>query len=111
MTGTLITLRAVLERIEELEDTAWLFLPAKEPWQITSSAAVLQMEEVPPELEDDSEAGIPELAKTAGLMPVLPISTVQEVVANARSQRPNVDVPLLFDALLHYYDHDAFKEL
>lgn len=107
----MIPLREVLEQLEAQDEGAWLYLPASETWRIESSCAVLRSEEVPPELEDDPEAGTPEYAKRNGLMQALPVSTIKEIVENARLQREDVDLETLFSAFLHYYDNDAFIEL
>ena len=88
-----------------------LYLSAAEPWKLESNGLVLESEEVPPELEDDPEAGVPLLARQQGLVQVLPISTVKSIVENARLQRANVSAATLLEALTHYYDHDAFIRL
>jgi len=103
--------REVLLEPEPHDDKAWLYLPAEEKWRIDSTCAVLRGEEVPPELEDDPEADVPAFARQHGLMPALPVSTVKEIVENARLQRKDVDLQTLFTAFLHYYDNDAFVEL
>lgn len=107
----LTSLREVLEQANFLDDEAWLYLPASDRWSLDSKCAVLRSEEVPPELEDQPDAGIPEFAKQAGLMQALAIANVKEIVANARLQRPGVELPVLLDAFLFYYDHDAFIEI
>jgi hypothetical protein len=101
----------ILESAEVLDRDAWLYLPQREEWRVDSQAAVLRSEEVPPELEDEPEAGVPQAAKDAGLMQVLPVSVLQEIVRNAREQRPGVSTAILFDAFLYYYDNDAFLTL
>jgi hypothetical protein len=106
-----LTLRDVLGAIDGHSTRAWLYLPSETPWTLESAAEVLESEEVPPELEDEPDAGMPELAKQLGLIQVLPVSVVQDIVSNARDQRPNVPAWTLLDALLHYYEHDAFLRL
>jgi hypothetical protein len=105
------SLREVFAQLAKLDEMAWLYLSSVEPWRLDSKALVSRSEEVPPELEDDPEAGLPELARQHGLMQVLPISTVQEIVENARQQRPDVGEVALLKALSYYYDHDAFLSL
>lgn len=107
----IVPLRGVLEQLGELDERAWLYLSATERWQLDSGAAVLVSEEVPPELEDDPDAGVPEFAKTNGLMQVLQVSTVKEIVENVRLQREHPEPETLLRALLYYFDHDAFVEL
>jgi hypothetical protein len=101
-------LSRILTAIHDQDPRAWLYLPHAHPWSLGSAAAAWVSDEVPPEAEDEPDAGVPEAAKRAGLMRVLPIAVVQEIVANARAQVPHADEALLLKALLHYYDTDAF---
>lgn len=101
-------LRDVLANIRDQNDRAWLYLPAAGPWSYDSPAAVLESEEVPPELEDEPDAGIPQYAKDQGLKQVLPITVVQDVVSNVLAQRPAATPDDLFRAFIHYFEHDAF---
>lgn len=55
---------------------------------------------------DDVSAGTEQ-----GLEYALGMDAVQDIVANAREQDPNVDLATLLKAFLFYYDHDAFMEL
>jgi hypothetical protein len=105
------TFRQLLEQAESLDRNAWLYLPEAEAWQLDSPTAVLRSEEVPPELEDDPTAGVPQSARDAGLMRALPIAVLQEIIHNAHAQKPTVDVATLFEAFLYYYDNDAFLPL
>ncbi len=103
-----MTLGDVLGEVDEQEPRGWLYLPRNAAWSLESPAAVFVSEEVLPESEDDADAGVPEAARQAGLMQVLPISVVQDVVTNLRAQIPSADKTMLLKALLHYYDFDAF---
>lgn len=47
-------------------------------------AAVLESDEIPEEEEDLPEAGVPEFAKANDLKQVLPITVVQDIVANLK---------------------------
>jgi hypothetical protein len=109
--AALITLGDVLRDVRGHRESAWLYLPGEASWTLDSRAAVLVSEEVPPESEDDSMAGVPEAARRAGLVRALPISAVGEIVANARAQRADADLAVLLTAFLHYYDTDSFVEL
>jgi hypothetical protein len=97
----------LLSTIEEYSE-GWVYLPTNKPWTLESDAAILKSEEVPPELEDDPEAGIPAFAKQNDLMQALPVGTVQDIVKNAKTQRREPPAELLLKAFLFYYDHDAF---
>src|SRR5258708_1818281 len=103
--------RVILAAIQDLPDDQWLYLSSIEKWNLDTPAAVLRSEEVPPELEDDPEAGVPHFAKEHALTRALPVATVKEVVRNALAQKPTADMPELLDAFLYYYDHDAFIDL
>jgi hypothetical protein len=59
-------------------------------------------------LEDEPEAGMPDIAKEKDLMEALSVGQVQEIVANAKSQNANVSDERLLEAFLYYYDNDAF---
>jgi hypothetical protein len=101
------TLREVILSVQKLP-SVWLFLPKEETWSLDSRALVAAMEEVPPEDEDLEEAGYPEAAKINNLMAALHIRGVEEVVFNARAQKPDATPEELFEAFLYYYDFDAF---
>jgi hypothetical protein len=106
-----VTLRDVIGDIDTQNSRAWLYLPAEKPWTLESEAQVLESDEVPPEMEDEPDAGVPELAKQLGLIQVLPITVVQDIVANANAQHPGADGAMLLSALIYYYNHDAFMRL
>jgi hypothetical protein len=101
----------VLASINEESPRAWVYLPKDKNWTLQSSSAVLESDEVPPELEDQPDAGVPEFAKRNGLVQVVPVTTLQDIVANAKSQSPNVSLDDLFKAFEYYYKHDAFVVL
>jgi len=102
------TLKEILLSITDSSIRAWVYLPADKNWNLDSACAVLESEEVPPELEDEPDAGVPEFAKRNGLIQALPVSTVQDVVSNARTQKPDATVGDLFKAFKFYFQHDAF---
>jgi hypothetical protein len=105
-----MTFSDVLTRIFEMSGKAWVYLPRKRPWGLECESDIFESVEVPPELEDIPDAGIPDQAKLRGLMPVLPVATMQEIVFNAKAQRPHATQGDLFDAFAFYYEHDAFIE-
>jgi hypothetical protein len=103
----LSTLREVLTHCDIPWD-AWLFLPESIPWVLDSEALIARMDEVPPEGAYSPKAGYPERALAKGLLAALDTSTVQDIVANARQQRPDADEQDLLRAFLYYYGNDAF---
>lgn len=103
-------LREILLSISDASDLAWVYLPAKGQWDLDSQCVALESEEVPPELEDEPDAGVPDFAKEHELVQVLPVSTVKEIVSNALMQKPEACVEELFQAFEFYYRHDAFIE-
>lgn len=111
MENKILTVQTVLETINNLPIKCWIYLPVDEEWSLNSRAAVLESEEVPPEHEDDPLAGIPEIARENRLMQALPVADVQDIVTNARRQKPDATLAEIFAAFLYYYDHDAFFNL
>lgn len=101
-------LKEVLHGIADHSIRAWVYLPADKNWNLDSACEVLESEEVPPELEDEPDAGVPEVAKGNGLIQVLPVSTMQDIVSNAKTQKPDATVSELFKAFIFYFEHDAF---
>jgi len=104
----MMTLKDILLSIDDHSVLAWVYLPADKNWNLDSPGAVLESEEVPPELEDEPDAGVPEFAKQNGLIQVLPVSTVQDIASNAKAQKPGATVVDLLKAFEFYYLHDAF---
>ncbi len=108
MNGEIQVLRNVLSAIEKLPSKGWLYLPVERNWNLNSTCIIIESDEVPPELEDEPDAGVPEFAKQNGLKETLPISTVKDIVWNARAQKANVTLEELLRAFQYYYKHDAF---
>jgi len=96
------TLGEVLSTADQLPLEADLFLPFDEEWGPDTRCAV---EPVDPYAD---EPGVPELAARNGLGRTLQIAQVQDIVDNARQQRPGARVADLISAFLFYYDRDAF---
>ena len=101
----------VLLGIQSQPSTAWVYLPIEKNWTLKSSSAVLGSDETTEAQQDDPEAGVPQFAKLNKLIRVLPVTVVQDIVENARAQRPNATIQDLFQAFKYYYDHDAFIRL
>ena len=104
-------LSELLNNVETEDERAWLYLPSDEEWGPESRALVLESIEVPPEDEDDPEAGISPIAKELCMEQVLPIGVVQDVIANLKGQRSAPNSNEMFNALVHYHEHDAFIDL
>jgi hypothetical protein len=51
---------------------------------------------------------VPAFAQQHGFRYALTISSLQDVVVNAREQWAGVPMPDLIQAFSYYYDHDAF---
>jgi hypothetical protein len=96
------TLGAVLREADSLDGTHALYLPFSEVWTEATPCAVLD----PGGGEGPEDA--PPFARQYGLGYALGISAVQDIVSNARLQRPGVDTRDLVTAFLFYHEHDAF---
>lgn len=92
----------VLQEAEILDWRHALYLPFDEVWNSSTACAVLD-----PENTDESD-DVPPFAKEQRLGYVLGISTVQDIVANARQQKHDSEIDDLMKAFLFYYDTDAF---
>jgi hypothetical protein len=105
MVEKIITLAKVLENANELPWEYALYLSPKEkPWHLNSRGAVLNLDNC----EEDEEDPI--FARQNGLIYTLNISNIQDVVDNAKQQKPDIDIDGLLKAFLYYYNHDAFIE-
>ena len=111
MSSEIRTLLDVLVGVDHESTRCWLYLPEDEEWSLGSRAAVLESDEVATEEEDDPDAGVPPFAKQNALMRALPIAEVQDIVANAKAQVPMATSQQLLEALLSYYDNDAYADL
>ena len=96
--------------MDRKEVGGWLFLPNDERWTLDSSAALLELNAVPPGTENEKEVETPELAKSHQLKRVLLGADIEGIIDNARQQKPNVNLNEIFSAILYYYEHDAYKD-
>jgi hypothetical protein len=108
---SLIDFSDVLASINVESPRAWVYLPKEKNWTLQSPSAVLESDEVPPDVEDQPDAGVPEFAKRNGPVQAVPVSTLQDIVANAKSQLSTVSLDDLFKAFEYYHKHDAFVVL
>ncbi|WP_052339367.1 DUF7716 domain-containing protein [Gorillibacterium massiliense] len=99
----LITLRKILNNIEQFEWSDALFLPEDETWDLDTRGSILD----PDDVEDDSDE-VPEFARKNNLMYALDIQTIKGIVKNAFLQKVKCTDEELMEAFLYYYDHDAF---
>ena len=104
-----MTLEEVLRGLDDFSERAWLYLPRAGGWNLATMAAVLESDEIPEEEEDLPEAGVPEFAKANDLQQVLPITVVQDIVANLKLFRPSPTSAETLAAFTFYYDNDAFQ--
>jgi len=96
----------VLESVSELPWNEALYLPASKEWTLESPAIVWDADDV-----GDDESEVPDFPAEHEMTYVLGVTTVQDIVSNARQQRPNCSINEKFEALLYYVRHDAFIEL
>jgi hypothetical protein len=100
------TLAKVLFGVGDLSWDYALYIPASNPsWLPDMPVMVLD-----PEESDDPDDD-PDEAKKNNLKYALTISSVQDVVDNARAQDANADLNILIKALKYYYDNDAFIDM
>jgi hypothetical protein len=98
----LTTLGEVLSATERLPLDADVFLPFDEVWGLDTRCAVVRVDRYA------EERTTPEIAARNGLGYALQVAQVQDIVANAREQRPAATVEDLVAAFLFFYDRDAF---
>lgn len=99
----LITLKKILNNIEQFEWSDALFLPADETWDLDTKGAIID----PDDVEDDGDE-VPEFAKKNNLMYALDIQTIKGIIKNALVQKVECTDEDLIEAFLFYYDNDAF---
>lgn len=101
----IMRLSQVLNESENLPWDEALFLPVKDNWSPDSLAIVWSLDD----LDDDQE--IPEIAQLNDMKYVFGVSTVQDIVRNARMQKPESDINDLMKAFMYYYKNDAFVHM
>jgi len=105
---SIISFKDALLGNANMYERAWVYLPSNKVWNLNSKCAILESDEVPPELEDKPYADVPVFAKHNDLMQVLPVSVLQEIITNARMQNYAISLDELFQAFQFYYKNDAF---
>ncbi len=97
----LATLSRILQSPEIYPWDEAVYLPKDNEWALTSSCAVWNP-------DDCDEGDQPEIAKLNGLTYALGVSAIQDIVANARQQKPDCNLDDLLKAFLFYYQNDAY---
>lgn len=104
---SLTDLKNILNNANELPWNEYLFLPSDKNWSLKSVCSVINWDDLDEdELEDNGDT--PKIAIDNNLIYVLDIATTQDIVNNAKQQRPQCSVPDLFEAFMYYYNNDAF---
>lgn len=91
--------------LQSPDDFPWneaIYLPKDKTWSLMSLIAVLNPDDVDEGEED------PKIARDNGLTYALGVSAGQDIVANAREQKPDLTIDDLLHAFLYYYKNDAF---
>ena len=100
----LISIGDVLSSPEN--NTEWFCLPSdKDSWTLdTKGVFTLDAKDFAP----DSDDFLPKQVKEDGWVEVLDGGTIEEVVANAKTQLDTPSLNDLFKAFIFYYENDAF---
>lgn len=104
MDAEIKTLVEVISIIDELPWRNAVYLPVNILWDKDTYCATLD----PDDSEEQDEE--PAFARQHGLRYALDVHIVQQIVENAKQQKPDVDIDSLIDAFLYYYNNDAFIE-
>jgi len=97
-------MRALSDVLSAAESLPWdhaLFLAADRNWTLDSVSMVLST-------RDCGSEEVPEPAAANGLIYALNVAQVQDIVCNARQQRPDCSTEDLLEAFLYYHKYDAF---
>ena len=103
MEAVKLKIKEVLLNVESYEWSDSLFLPDSEEWTLETKGIIWDPDDV--ECDEDE---VPKIAEKNGLFCGLDITTIQEIVDNARQQNVNCDAEYLFEAFLYYWNNDAF---
>jgi hypothetical protein len=99
---SLTTLGEALAIANQFPLDAELFLPFDEVWGSSTRCAV------EPVYQYADGSTLPQIALQNGLESALNVAQFQDIVENARQQRPGASVAQLVEAFLFYFDRDAF---
>ncbi len=99
----LLLLRDVIQNIKRFKWSDALFLPKNTVWNLNSSCAVLD----PDDVENDEDEA-PQYAVDHGLEYVLGVQDVQGIIDNLTQQGSSNTDEEVFAAFLYYCENDAF---
>lgn len=99
-------LKDVLQNIQTMPESSWVYLSDSEPWKLDSKCLVLDPVNISLDMDDDES--IPEEAKKMNMMEVLSVQQIQDIVINAKMQDHDISIDGLYEAFLHYFDNDTF---
>lgn len=93
--------------IKEVEEYEWFFdIYVPTDTKLTSETNVLVLDD---EAEDErDEFDEPIYPKSIGLSLLMSISQLQDVITNAEAVKGNVSLPQIINAIIYYYENDAF---
>jgi hypothetical protein len=100
-----LMLSEILTTIEQIDIECELYMPEDVEWDLNTLCWVAKYDEC-----EDSEED-PPYVQEHNLVYVFQIETVFSIVSNAKQQNCEVTLQSLYDAFIHYYDHDAFIDL
>ena len=102
---TLTNLITLSEFLQSPDSFAWneaVYLPKNNEWSLNSPVVIWSPDDCDEGEED------PQIARSNGLTYALGVSVGQDIVANAREQKPDSTLDELLRAFLFYYKNDAF---
>jgi hypothetical protein len=97
-------LTTLSELLQSPDDFPWneaIYLPKDQDWSLSSPVALSSS-------DDCVEGEDPIIARNNGLAYALMMSDGQDIVANARAQKPDSTLDDLLKAFVFYYKNDAF---
>ncbi len=107
--STFTTMRGLIESHGTMLPVHWVYLPSDGPWHLDMPVLVAGSIEVPPELENEPLAGYPKAALDRNMMCFLELATLFGVIDNARMQSADLSIEDHYDAIMHYWEYDAYK--
>jgi hypothetical protein len=105
MNAVVNTLAEALQSAPSLPWRDALYLPVETPWELSTPAIISN----PDDLYDETTNT--EAVPATGMRYALSITDVQDIVDNARKQRPDCSLVDLLKAFTFYFERDAFIEL
>ncbi|MDP4147488.1 MAG: hypothetical protein Q8936_23970 [Bacillota bacterium] len=105
--GNLTKFNDILMNANDLCWKEYLFLPKDKNWSLKSICSLIDWDDLDDEdLWEDGET--PQFAIDNNLIYALNMATIQDIVNNAKQQRPQCSEADLFEAFMYYYKNDAF---